>query len=72
MTDNGQEDEAKKWLDEGYEQRPREEDGNIDPWRKNIPWPDSDNYDVIRTMSEQYEMDANVVMNIILPEGYND
>lgn len=23
-----------------YEKRPRDEDGNIDPWRENIPWPD--------------------------------
>ena len=25
-----------------YEPRPRNEDGNIDPWRENIKWPESD------------------------------
>lgn len=72
MMDNGQADEAERRLDENFEQRPREEDGNIDSWRKDIPWPDSSNYSAIRTLTEQYEMDANVTLNIILPEGYDD
>jgi hypothetical protein len=25
---------------QGFEQRPRNEDGNLDPWRENIPWPE--------------------------------
>lgn len=25
---------------QNFEQRPRDEDGNLDPWRENIPWPE--------------------------------
>lgn len=35
----------KEYYDEilrDYEPRPRDEDGNIDPWRENIKWPESD------------------------------
>ncbi|MNM08175.1 PD-(D/E)XK nuclease superfamily protein [compost metagenome] len=68
--DNGQVEEAKRELAVMYEPRPREEDGNIDPWRENIPWPDTDKYAAVGTLVQEMEADASKVLNIILPAEY--
>jgi len=70
LTDQGNEAQARYWLDEGFEKRPREEDGNIEPWRENIPWPDSPNSEAIGTLIDQIETTANTTLNLILPEKY--
>lgn len=31
-----------------FEKRPRDEDGNIEPWRENIPWPDKINPETLK------------------------
>jgi hypothetical protein len=70
--DNGDERQAMLDLWVAYEERPREEDGNIDTWRKDIPWPDTDKYEAVGTLVKQMEMDASQILNIILPEGYDN
>ena len=60
----------KQWIDASFEQRPRQEDGNIDEWRKNIPWPDTANGKAIDTLLDQVELSAGQSLNIILPEKY--
>ena len=72
MMDRGQDKDAKIWLDTYFEPRPREEDGNIEPWRVNIPWPDTERGKAIGTLLEDVELNANTVLNIILPEKYQD
>lgn len=72
MMDRGQEKEAKEWLDLEFEQRPRGEDGNLDPWRENIPWPDKDQGKAIGTLVEQMELDASAQLNLILPDKYRE
>jgi hypothetical protein len=69
--DNGDEHQAMLDLYVSYEERPREEDGNIDPWRVNIPWPDTDRYAAVGTLVKEMEMDAERILNIILPAGYD-
>ena len=73
MMDRGQQDQVQAWLDEYFEPRPREEDGNIDPWRKNIPWPDeSGESKAISTMLERMGTNASDTLNIILPDKYRN
>lgn len=72
MQDNGQEEELQAWLDLNFEERPREEDGNIDPWRENIPWPDSPQGEALTTLISQMEVEAEQVLNLILPEKYQN
>lgn len=72
MMDQGEADKVNAWLFADFEPRPREEDGNIDPWRKNIPWPDSDNYAAIGSLVEELELSADQTLNLILPEKYKD
>ena len=43
-TDRGDQFAVDQFMLE-YEKRPRNEDGNIEPWRENIPWPDKINPD---------------------------
>ena len=35
-----QDNEACEAFMTDFEQRPRNEDGNLDPWRENLPWPE--------------------------------
>lgn len=70
MMERGQTDEAMKWLKLGFEPRPREEDGNIENWRVNIPWPELDQGKAIGALNDEMELDASRIMNVILPEKY--
>lgn len=42
MEDRKEWDDIDQVLSLEWEERPRNEDGNIDPWRNNIPWPESE------------------------------
>lgn len=72
MIDKGQEGQAYKWLQEYFEPRPREEDGNIQEWRERIPWPDTPQGEALKVELEQIELSANQTLNIILPDKYKD
>jgi hypothetical protein len=72
MTDRGEVEAVKQWIEENFEQRPREEDGNIDEWRKNIPWPDTNQGDAIGTLIASMGTSAEDMFDIILPEKYRD
>jgi hypothetical protein len=72
MMDRGEQHLVDAWIEQGFEQRPREEDGNIDDWRKNIPWPDSAQGDAIGTLVEQIELSAGQALNLILPDKYKE
>lgn len=72
MEERGQYKEVENWINAEFEPRPRGEDGNIDPWRKNIPWPDTAQGDAIGSLVDQMEISAESVLNIILPDKYND
>jgi hypothetical protein len=72
MMDKGQKDQARKWLEEYFEPRPREEDGNIQEWRARIPWPDTPQGEVLKAELEQIELSADQTLNIILPDKYKD
>lgn len=63
---------AQSLLDEEFEERPREEDGNIEAWRERIPWPDSPLGSAVGTLIEEMQMDADAMLNLILPDKYND
>lgn len=71
MMERGQHEEADKWLQLGFEPRPRDEDGNIENWRDGIPWPEQDQGQAIGALNEAMELDANTIMNVILPEKYS-
>lgn len=71
LMERGQHKEAVEWLKVGFEPRPRSEDGNIEPWRVNIPWPEVDQGKIIQALNEEMELDANTIMNVILPEKYS-
>lgn len=70
MEDRGHYQELESWLAAEFEPRPRKEDGNIDPWRKNIPWPDVAQGDPIGSLVEQMDLSAEQTLNILLPEKY--
>lgn len=72
MMDNGQQALVDQWINENFEQRPREEDGNIDDWRKDIPWPDTPQGAAISATLQELELTAGQTMNIILPDKYRD
>jgi hypothetical protein len=69
MMEKGEEEQAQQWLNEGFEPRPREEDGNIDSWRVNIPWPDK-NGNPVGTLVEENLLSPDTSINLILPEKY--
>lgn len=71
LMDQGKEEEAMAWLEAEFEQRPREEDGNIEPWRENIPWPETGS-NAIGTLVEEMSYGADETLNIILPDKYKD
>jgi len=70
MMDRGELEQAHTWLETYFEQRPREEDGNIDEWRTRIPWPDSPNGQAVGDLVGQLELSAGQTLNIILPDKY--
>lgn len=70
--DNGNEEFAQRWLNIEFEPRPRSEDGNIEEWRKNVPWPDGQNHAVIGAALAQLELTASQTLNLILPDKYRD
>lgn len=70
MTDRGETEQAQAWLEANFEPRPREEDGNIEPWRVNIPWPDIDQGKALTTFVESMDYDPTATLNIILPDKY--
>lgn len=72
MMDRGQSEQAQAWLNQYFELRPREEDGNIDEWRKRIPWPDTPQGKAVGTLLGQVDIEADTVLNIILPDKYKD
>lgn len=72
MMDRGEDHLVQQWLDANFEPRPRDEDGNIDEWRKNIPWPDTPQGDAIGTLVRDIELSASKTLDIILPEKYKD
>lgn len=70
MMERGETKQVELWIDADFEPRPREEDGNIDEWRKNIPWPDTAQGHAIGTLLEDIELSASQTLNVILPEKY--
>lgn len=70
MIDKGQHEQAERWLQLEFEQRPKEEEGNVQEWRERIPWPDQQNSEATRTMLDQIELSASQTLNIILPDKY--
>lgn len=73
LEDMGKKKDAQVWLDTNFEPRPRGEDGNLDPWRKDIPWPDKDKEGkAITTLVKQMDVGADTVLNIILPDAYKE
>jgi hypothetical protein len=73
LQDDGKEVEAQRWLSDNFEPRTRKEDGNIEPWRVGIPWPDKDKEGAaIGSLVEEMTLDANSILNVILPEEYKD
>lgn len=72
MMDRGEEAQVAEWLEMNFEPRPREEDGNIDNWRDNIPWPDTPQGKAIAESLSQIELTAHQTLNLILPDKYRD
>ncbi|MNW42656.1 PD-(D/E)XK nuclease superfamily protein [compost metagenome] len=70
MMDNGQLKQAEAWINENFAPRPREEDGNIDRWRENIPWPDSPMGNAVVALEEEMSLSASKSLNVILPDKY--
>lgn len=71
MMDNGQEKEAEEFLNFHFEPRPRTQDGNIEPWRENIPWPEKYG-EAVGTMLEKAVPEPEVTLNLILPDKYKE
>lgn len=71
LMEQGKEKEVQVWLDADFEPRPREEDGNIENWRDNVPWPD-ENGSAVGTLLDQVELSAGQTLNLILPEKYKE
>lgn len=69
--DDGNEEEAQQILDFNFEQRPRTQDGNIEPWRENVPWPEKHG-EAVGTMIEAAIPGPEVTLNLILPDKYKD
>lgn len=69
MQERGQEKEASEWLELLFEPRPRDEDGNIEPWRLNVPWPETSG-NAVDDMVAQLELEASMTLNVLLPEKY--
>lgn len=72
MMERGEESQVKAWLEADFEKRPREEDGNIDSWRDGIPWPGTEGFSAVGTMTEHLLTDADSILNIILPDKYKE
>lgn len=71
LMDQGQEELAATTLALDFEERPHTQDGNIEPWREFIPWPEKYG-DAVGTMLENAMPDPDIIMNIILPEEYKE
>lgn len=68
LEEQGNVEEAKKWLHENFEPRPHEENGEVDPWRVNINWPEQP---VDLDIDVNYHTpggDPEQILKIILPE----
>lgn len=69
MLDNGQEHLVQQSLDLEFEERPHTQDGNIEPWRENVPWPEKYG-EAVGTMIDNAIPDPDVMLNLILPDEY--
>lgn len=70
MTERGKEQDALRWLHAEFQERPREEDGNTDKWKENVPWPDTPQGAAIGTLLAQLELSASQTLNVLLPDKY--
>lgn len=71
MMDKGLSAEAFHLLDAEFEPRGHTQDGNIDPWRVNIPWPDVVG-EALGTLLENAIPDEEATLVLILPDEYKD
>ena len=71
MMDDGRANEVAATLDLEFEERPHTQDGNIEPWRENVPWPEKYG-EAVGTMINAGIPDPEVTLNLILPDEYKE